>query len=121
MGWQFVIASLITAYVSSTVNAGWFMVYLATNSEWMAKAREEIIAAVLKGSPNSDLPLVDRLSLLSLNDWENEFPVLDLCLKETLRLQSGIAFRKNISGRDLKVGKEIVPSGAFVVSPYVSC
>lgn len=40
---------------------------------------------------------------------------MDLCLRDSIRLQAlGTAFRRNISGRDVVVGDEVIPNGAFV-------
>lgn len=54
---------------------------------------------------------------LPLEAWDNEFPALELCLRESVRLQlCGTAFRRNVGGRELQVGGgEVVPEGAFVV------
>lgn len=49
--------------------------------------------------------------------WEDEFPAIDFCLKETIRIQmSGNTFRWNMSGRDITLGDEcaeVIPRGAF--------
>lgn len=45
----------------------------------------------------------------------SDFPFLDLCLRDSIRLQAlGSFFRRNISGRDVIVGDEVIPNGAFV-------
>lgn len=50
--------------------------------------------------------------------WENDFPVIDMCLRETIRLHMvGAAFRKNTSGQDIAIdkdGKEVIPNDTFV-------
>ena len=50
--------------------------------------------------------------------WENDFPVTDLCLRETIRLHMvGTAFRQNTSGKDVPIGnegKEVIPKNAYV-------
>lgn len=49
--------------------------------------------------------------------WEGKFPITDLCLMETIRLQmSGNAFRLNMSGEDIPLdnGTEAIPKGAYV-------
>lgn len=62
-------------------------------------------------------PLSDQLSYVPLEAWEAEFPILDLCLRESIRLNlPGTAFRQNVSGRDVKVGDEVIPDGHYVVS-----
>lgn len=54
-----------------------------------------------------------------MDDWESEFPSIDLALRECIRLQMvGTAFRRNISGRDVVISKttgEIIPKDAFAM------
>jgi cytochrome P450 len=82
----------------------------------MAKARKEVAKTAAKHSQEKSTGLVDQLSSLPLEAWENEFPFLDMCLKETIRLHlHGALLRRNISETDIKIGEEIIPAGAFVV------
>jgi len=38
-----------------------------------------------------------------------------MCLKDSIRLQLlGAGFRRNISGKDIQLGNEVIPNGAFV-------
>nr|POE87460.1 hypothetical protein CFP56_30049 [Quercus suber] len=50
--------------------------------------------------------------------WESEFPLIDMSLKDSIRLQmSGTAFRRNATTRDIpidKEGREVIPPGAYV-------
>ena len=52
------------------------------------------------------------------NAGEGEFPIVDMCLKDSIRLQmNGAAFRKNISGKDIplnKDGSEVIPKDSYV-------
>lgn len=91
------------------------MIYLGKHKNWLARCREEVNAAVSKYSTNKEASLVDQLGDIPFEAWENEFPVIDMCLRETMRLQVlGACFRKNVSGRDLKFGEQIIPKDAFV-------
>lgn len=66
---------------------------------------------------DSSLPMIEQLGQLPLGAWEQEFPLIDTCLRESIRIQLlGTAFRKNISGRSIPTGKgdEVIPPGAFV-------
>ena len=83
----------------------------------MKKARAEVIAAINKNSADKNAPLLDQLSSLPLEAWENDFPVLDWCLRDCIRLTAtGATFRQNISGADIVVDNEVVPKDAYVVS-----
>ena len=93
-------------------------VYLADNAEWYNKVQAEVDAAVDKHRTATDQSPLDVLSSLPLEVWESEFPMIDLCLRECIRFQLvGTAFRKNLSGKDLPIGKggEVVPKDAFAV------
>jgi cytochrome P450 len=91
---------------------------LAKNKEWHDKVNREVQDTANRYSPDSTLPLKDRLMHVPLEAWESEFRAIDLCLKETIRLQmSGCAFRYNRSNKDIPLGGssgEVIPQGAFV-------
>lgn len=83
----------------------------------MAEVRKEVENAATKYSTDKIASLSDRLANLPVEAWESEFPMLDLCLKETIRVQGqGVFQRRNVSGSDLTIGGEVVPNGAFAVS-----
>lgn len=82
--------------------------------------REEIDGALRRHRQNGEKQSVGEvLAGLTLDEWEAEFPVIQLCLKETTRLQVvGTSFRRNVSGKDVVLGSkgEVVPHGGFAVS-----
>lgn len=60
---------------------------------------------------------MEQLNQLPLGAWEQGFPLIDMCLRESIRIQLlGTTFRKNISGRSIPTGTgdEVIPPGAFV-------
>ena len=110
------IGSLFAAQQNSGINAGWVLLYLATNAEWNAIARKEVEEVASRHCPDPAIPLLEKLSTLSYDTWENEFPMLYLCLKDSIRLHAnGACFRRNTSGRPIAIGKsgEVVPPGFF--------
>jgi hypothetical protein len=87
----------------------------------MARARKEITDTAAKYSTDPGASLIGQLDSLPLEIWETKFPFLDMCLKDTIRLQLPAALlRKNISGIDLAIGNEIVPNGAIAVCSSVN-
>lgn len=87
----------------------------------MTVAREEVAAVAEKYNPDSKSSLDDQLANIPAEAWEAEFTFLDCCLKDSIRLQLlGTAFRQNTSREDIRIGDEIVPPGAFLVS-YRTC
>jgi len=82
----------------------------------MEHVRAELDSVVDKYAPDHSLSLTDRYALIPIEGWETEMPLLDLCLRETIRLQlGGTMYRRNISNSDVVIGNEVVPSGAFAV------
>jgi cytochrome P450 len=80
--------------------------------------RGEVDAAVARHRASPSQTPGDVLASLSVDDWEADFPLVDLCLRESIRFQLvGTAFRKNVSGRDVPIGAtgEVVPRGAFAI------
>ncbi|KAK0636368.1 cytochrome P450 6A1 [Bombardia bombarda] len=115
---SFVIGALYAGQVNTGVNAAWMLVYLAATPEWYKRVQDEVDAALNKHRVSADQSPVDILALLTVDDWESEFPMLDLCSRETIRLQmAGTAIRKNIGGKDVPIGKsgEVIPKDGFAV------
>jgi cytochrome P450 len=111
------LTALFAGIENSGKNAAWNLIYLSLNPTWKAKVLDEMKAAVAKYTTDRTAPFIEQLSSLPLEAWEREFPVIDMVLTETIRLQlQGVLFRKNVGGSDIKVGDEIIPNGAFVVS-----
>jgi len=107
--------------LNSGINSAWVLVYLAYDRHWLTKIREEVETAANKHSPNTAMSLVEKLDNLSVEAWESEFPLLDLCLRESMRLNgTGSAFRKNVSGADIPIGntKEVIPPGAYATYAF---
>jgi cytochrome P450 len=74
--------------------------------------------------PTSQEPLHKRLAEIPPHGWDDELPVLDTCLRETLRLSNnGTMLRRNVVGDiaivDGKKSKEqkILERGAFMAYP----
>lgn len=108
-------ASLFSGLVNSGVNGSWILMYLARNSHWRSVVMNEIRTVADKyGSPS--LSLLRQLEDIPLEAWENEFPIMYACFRETIRLQTvGSIIRKNSSGHDLPIpdSNEIIPDGAY--------
>lgn len=113
---EFVVGALFAGLLNSGINAAWVMCYLATNPEWLNKAREEVGTTAAKYATNPNAPLRHQLDDVPLEAWESEFPIVDMCLRDSIRLNLlGTAFRKNISGREIPIGNgEVIPPNAFV-------
>ncbi|KAJ4361124.1 uncharacterized protein N0V89_001693 [Didymosphaeria variabile] len=116
----FLINGLLAALLNSGINAAWVLCYLALNPQWKERVRAEVDGAILKHSTGPSQTPVDILAKLTLDEWESEFPVINMCLQESIRLQTvGTAFRKNVGDKAVKIGStgEIVPKYGFVAFP----
>ena len=114
---EFIVGALFAGLLNSGINAAWVMCYLATSPEWLAKAQNELRTTAAKYARDPSAPLRYQLDDVPLDAWEAEFPVVDMCLRDSIRLNLlGTAMRRNISGKDIPTGngKEVIPPGAFV-------
>ncbi|KZM19034.1 Sterol 14-alpha-demethylase [Ascochyta rabiei] len=114
---EFIVGALFAGLLNSGINAAWVLCYLATSAEWLTKARDEVCAVAAKYARNPTAPLRYQLDDVPLEAWETDFPIVDLCLKDSIRINLlGTAFRKNISGQPLPTGKgmEVIPPNAVV-------
>ena len=57
------------------------------------------------------------LASIPLSAWENDTPVLDTLIRETIRLsQAYVAFRRNV-GPEMYIDGKVIPTGALVAYP----
>lgn len=115
---QFVLGALFAGQLNSGINTAYVLLHLGIYPTWLDRIRKEVNSVADRYAPDASASLADRLMAVPSEAWENDFPVLDMCLKETIRLHMvGTAFRKNTSGRDIpidKSGSEVIPNNAFV-------
>jgi Cytochrome P450 len=72
---------------------------------------------VNKHTTNSNEPLYQRLASIHVSAWEGEMPVLELIIRETLRVsKAGLSMRRNLS-EDLTFSGGVVKPGDFVAYP----
>ncbi|KAG6819565.1 hypothetical protein H0H93_010695 [Arthromyces matolae] len=96
--------------------ASWILIFLASNVEWKTKIVDEINSIIEKyASDSTTEPIHKRLATIPLSAWEEEMPMFDLVLQETLRLTvAGVVPRRSIVDNLELLGKRI-PKGSFVV------
>ncbi|KAF8996245.1 cytochrome P450 [Cyathus striatus] len=117
------ILSIISAGVFYTgMIACWSLIYLASNPEWMKKVKAEIneLIALHTDSALSD-PHYKRLSEIPIAVWEDEMPVVDIVVRETIRLSvTGTALRQNITEYVIVDGHRIEKGEFMAYSIYDS-
>jgi hypothetical protein len=95
--------------------ACWVLVYLGVDDTWKDKATVEVrnlIAAYT--NTTSFEPIHQRLSVIPISAWEDEMPVLESIIRETLRMANNATlFRRNLSDGFQAAGKTI-DKGVFM-------
>ncbi|KNG82267.1 hypothetical protein ANOM_009873 [Aspergillus nomiae NRRL 13137] len=113
----FVLGTLFASQVNTPICAAWLLVYLATNPHWLNLVRAEV-GSVLKRHGAPDETPQETFGRLSIDVWESEFPLIQLCLRECIRLHlAGSTFRRNISGKSVPIGNtgEVIPKDAYLL------
>ncbi|KAI0035483.1 cytochrome P450 [Vararia minispora EC-137] len=125
----FIMGLLIAGARSTGTTAGWLVAFLGCHPQWQTTALAEarglvsrhgsapmVLAAAKPGLSLSEI--TEILSTVPLAAWEEETPVLDALIRETLRIaQPHVAMRRNV-GPELYLDGNLVPTGAFVVCPF---
>lgn len=112
------LGSLFAGQLNSGINAAYLICFLGRDKYWKDRVTEEITSVANKYAADKNAPLRERLMAVPSEAWEGEFPIVDMCLRDSIRLnQPGVAFRQNLTGQDIplnKAGTEVIPHGTFV-------
>ncbi|KAH8685239.1 cytochrome P450 [Ilyonectria robusta] len=114
----FIMGSLFAGVLNSGINAAWILCYLARDRTWYARIQEQVDAVITKHRRDDDEQPVDVFQRLTIEEWETEFPLIELGLRDSIRLNMlGVGMRKNLSGKDIPLGEtgEVIPNNAFAV------
>ncbi|PHH77668.1 hypothetical protein CDD83_4098 [Cordyceps sp. RAO-2017] len=114
----FIIGALFAGLVNSTFNAAWILCHCADQPAWYARVRAEVDAAVARHRRSADETAPEVLRRLPMAAWESEFPLVDVCLRETIRMIGrGASMRKNLSGKDIPIGDtgQVIPKDAYAI------
>ncbi|KAK0550537.1 hypothetical protein OC844_006711 [Tilletia horrida] len=120
---RFVVTSLFAAIINSTAMSMWMLLFFGAAPELRKRAAKEVFdyldsMADGQGSDWNSKSRVEQLQALSLDEWENGFPLIEACLKETMRTVSdGTLFRLNMGdykGAPPKVHGEEMRKGEFL-------
>ncbi|OAA77091.1 Cytochrome P450 [Akanthomyces lecanii RCEF 1005] len=114
----FIIGALFAGVVNSGINAAWIPIYLAQNEKWRQLVQAEVDASLDKYRHEPGDTPADIIPRLTAHDWDNDFPTVDLVLRESIRLNiCGSMIRKNVSGKDIDITGSgyVIPSNTFAV------
>ena len=92
------------------------MLYLGSSEDWKQKAIAEIHHLISTHTNTSSAdPLHKRLSTIPISVWEDEMPVLESIIRETMRLAfNGTLLRRNLIDNQPLLDKTL-DRGAFMV------
>jgi sterol 14-demethylase len=102
------------------ISASWLATYLGCHPKWRDEARAEVkklIASYSQETVSERNSSSTTLSSIPLSAWENETPVLDMLVREAIRLsQAFVSFRLNV-GPEMYIDGKVIPRGALVAYP----
>ena len=121
----FIASALYAGIVNSSVMAGSVLAFLASSAEWQTKVRNEIMGVVeAHASPDTDgQPIEQRLASVPFEALESSFPTVEMCSKESLRLNLvGCGFRRNITDRPAEIPGskgQVIPAGQYAAYHFI--
>ena len=77
------------------------------------KETQELLLRHCGGSSSSAI-LYEKLSAIPVSAWEDELPILEVCIQESHRLAFGIINLPKNVGEDIEVGRKVVKRGDFL-------
>jgi cytochrome P450 len=97
-------------------SASWVLVYLGTTDAWKDRATAEVQSLIAAHTDTvSSEPIHRRLSAIPISAWEDEMPVTESIIRETLRIVGNpTVFRRNLSD-DFRICGKTVDKGAFMM------
>ncbi|KAG6909648.1 hypothetical protein DXG01_016228 [Tephrocybe rancida] len=111
----FVLDVIFAGVINTGMNVCWNLLYLGMNPEWKAKVAAEVQALLDNHTDTiSSQPLHQRLATIPMSAWEDEMPVLESVIRETLRIVgSGTLLRRNM-GNDIEIDGSTISRGEFL-------
>ncbi|KAJ7168194.1 cytochrome P450 [Mycena crocata] len=110
---HYTLGIIFAGVINTAMMVCWTVVHLGNEPKWRAKVADEVRALLLNHSTFSE-PVHRRFSSVPLNAWEEEMPVLDAVIKETIRFtMSGTALRRNVGG-DIQISHRTVRDSDFL-------
>ncbi|KDR74057.1 hypothetical protein GALMADRAFT_141795 [Galerina marginata CBS 339.88] len=112
---QFILTFIFAGVINTGINSCWALVFLASYPQWKAKVKAEVAMFIEQHTSSlSSEPLYKRLATIPVPAWEDELPVLDSVLRETIRLiLTATALRRNVS-QELTISDGLINKGDFV-------
>ncbi|KAK1573915.1 cytochrome P450 6A1 [Colletotrichum navitas] len=119
----FLVGALFAGLINTGIDAAYLLCFIAGDAHWYGEFQREVDGVISRRRRSAEQTADEILAGMTMDEWEAEFPLIDLGLKEVIRhTLTGCGFRYNNSGRDLPIGKtgEVVPREAYVVYQFDS-
>ncbi|CUA72666.1 hypothetical protein RSOLAG22IIIB_04986 [Rhizoctonia solani] len=112
-----VMGVLFVAIVNTGLMAAWILIFLDQEPEWRDKVIQEVQTLLNRYAPASQSygSISERFSIIPLEAWENEMPVLEACLRETIRLVFATALLRRVVSGDVDIEGKKISNGSFLV------
>lgn len=100
--------------------SSWILLYLHVTPEWKKRAIDEVKSFIAQYADKADAEdLPSLLSAIPPEVWDESMPVLDLCLRETIRtVLSVISLRRVLNDDGVKINGVKVDKGGFVAYSF---
>ncbi|KAK2059706.1 cytochrome P450 6A1 [Colletotrichum caudatum] len=119
----FLVGALFAGQINTGINAAYLLCFLAGDAHWYGEFQREVDGVIARRRRSEEQTVDEVLASMTMDDWETEFPLIDLGLKDVIRhTLTGCGFRQNVSGRDLPIGKtgEVLPRDGYAVYQFES-
>jgi len=93
----------------------WMQTWLTEHPQWAKRVREEVDAFVTANSSGKFDSLTQNLEHVPLDIWESSLPIIDNCLRETIRLALNNIVPRRIMDSDLDIDGKVIRKGEFVL------
>ena len=113
---QFILSTLFAGIINTGIMSSWMLLYLHMSPIWKVKAIAEVQSFIAQYASNasSASDLVSQLSQIPPQIWDDSMPILDLCLRETIRMVfSGTMLRRAMNDEGVVVDGVKVEKGSF--------
>ncbi|KJA20453.1 hypothetical protein HYPSUDRAFT_813626 [Hypholoma sublateritium FD-334 SS-4] len=111
----FILGVIFAGVINTGIQSCWALLFLGTSPEWRAKVQAEVASIIEKHTnTTSREPLHKRLASVPASIWEDEMPVMDLVIRETLRvIFTSTLLRRNVV-EDITVSGGVIKPGDFI-------
>lgn len=113
---QFIVMLLIAGVPNTATMTAWLPYFLHLNQIWKTQVIAEVRSLLAQHAASlRHLPLSAQLASLPPSAWTSSMPILDACLRETIRIVSSTTLMRRNRGGPVKVDGDVVDAGSYVL------